>query len=117
MHGGPSLHSPFVVSDGFDGGASPWSIRRAVTAHRVEAGMPPGFRLHDLRHYFASALIASGADIQLVSSMVRHADATMTLRVYSHLFPSDDARARAKAAEVFGVRPAEPPRALSPSRT
>jgi len=31
-------------------------------------GLPAGFRYHDLRHYFASLLIASGADVKTVQA-------------------------------------------------
>lgn len=44
---------------------------------------------HDLRHTCASALISQGASVTLVQRWLGHADATMTLQVYSHLFPND----------------------------
>ena len=40
---------------------APWAIERAMwSARRKVDGMPEGFWLHDLRHYFASLLIGSG---------------------------------------------------------
>jgi integrase len=36
-------------------------------------GLPAGFRYHDLRHYFASLLIASGGDVKTVQTRLRHA--------------------------------------------
>lgn len=44
-------------------------------------------RFHDLRHTFASLLIANGEDIKFVQSMLGHASATTTLDRYGHLFP------------------------------
>lgn len=41
-------------------------------------------RIHDARHTHASWLIAAGADIVAVSRRLGHADAAVTLRVYSH---------------------------------
>lgn len=41
----------------------------------VREQRPEGFRLHDLRHYYASLLIASGLDVKTVSALVRHANA------------------------------------------
>jgi len=45
----------------------PWIIERAIRDARDEIdGLPEGFSFHDLRHYLASLLIASGADIKTV---------------------------------------------------
>lgn len=52
------------------------------------------FKTHDLRHYAASALIAGGASVKRVSSILGHASPAITLGVYSHLWPDDDDRAR-----------------------
>ena len=52
------------------------------------------YKTHDLRHYAASALIAGGASVKQVSVILGHANAAITLGVYSHLWPGDDERAR-----------------------
>jgi integrase len=44
------------------------------------------FRFHDLRHFAASQLIAQGASILQVAKVAGHADPSVTLRVYGHLF-------------------------------
>jgi integrase len=55
-------------------------LERAVrSARRKVPGLPPGFRYHDRRHYFASLLIASGADVKVVQARLRHASAKTTL--------------------------------------
>ena len=43
------------------------------------SGLPAGFRYHDLQHYFASLLIASGADVKTVQARPQHASAKTTL--------------------------------------
>ncbi|HWD62560.1 MAG TPA: tyrosine-type recombinase/integrase, partial [Humibacter sp.] len=45
-------------------------------------GLPAGFRIHDLRHYFASLLIAAGLDVKTVQARLRHTSAKTTLDVY-----------------------------------
>jgi len=50
-------------------------------------GLPTGFRFHDLRHYFASLLIAAGLDVKTVQARMRHASAKRTLDTHSHLWP------------------------------
>ncbi|HAT1242517.1 TPA: site-specific integrase [Corynebacterium striatum] len=42
---------------------------------------------HGLRHFYASVLIESGASVVMVQRALGHASASMTLDVYSHLFP------------------------------
>lgn len=49
---------------------------------------------HDLRHYCASALISGGASVKQVQQMLGHANATVTLSTYSHLFHGDEDRTR-----------------------
>lgn len=63
-------------------------------------------RLHDLRHFFASGLIASGCDVVAVQRALGHAKSTTTLTTYAHLWPSAEDRVRvasaALVAEVSG---------------
>jgi integrase len=54
-----------------------------------------GLRLHDLRHFFASGLIASGCDVVTVQRALGHASATTTLNTYGHLWPDAEDRTRA----------------------
>jgi integrase len=53
--------------------------------------------LHGLRHTHVSQLIASGLDVLTISRRIGHANPTITLKVYGHLFSNTDAR----AAEVM----------------
>jgi integrase len=45
------------------------------------------FHPHDLRHTFASRLVAKGTDIRVVAELLGHASLTMVMR-YTHLAPS-----------------------------
>ncbi|WP_337587849.1 tyrosine-type recombinase/integrase [Serinicoccus marinus] len=51
-----------------------------LAAREQVDGLPEGFRFHDLRHYFASMLIASGLDVKVVQTRLRHASARTTAR-------------------------------------
>lgn len=46
-------------------------------------------RFHDLRHTFASLLIASGEDIVRVSRLLGHSSPAVTLAIYSHMLPKE----------------------------
>ena len=82
---------------GADGGQlSPWALERAVrTARKKVEGLPAGFRYHDLRHYFASLLIAHGADVKTAQARLRHGSAKTTLDTYGHLWPDKDESTKA----------------------
>ena len=53
-----------------------------------------GVRLHDLRHFYASGLIASGCDVVAVQRALGHTKSTTTLTTYAHLWPSAESRVR-----------------------
>jgi integrase len=85
-------------------------------------GLPEQFCFHDLRHYLASLLIASGADINTVQARMRHASARMTLDTYGHLWPYADESTRSAIGAVIAERmdsaaksPADPLRTESGS--
>lgn len=59
-----------------------------------------GVRLHDLRHFYASGLIAQGCDVVTVQRALGHGRASTTLDTYSHLWPTAEDRTR-KAAGTF----------------
>jgi integrase len=95
---------------GRDGGQlPPWALERAIrTARGKVGGLPEGFRYHDLRHYFASLLIASGADVKTVQARLRHASAKTTLDCYGHLWPDRDDSTRAAVDAVLAARASSP---------
>jgi integrase len=60
-----------------------------------------GVKLHDLRHFSASGLIASGCDVVTVQRALGHATATTTLTTYSHLWSTAEDRTRRAAEQLF----------------
>ena len=59
------------------------------------------FRLHDLRHFYASGLIADGCDVVTVQRALGHAKATTTLNTYAHLWPTAEDRTRRAAGNLL----------------
>lgn len=57
---------------------------------------------HDLRHHFASVLIAAGCSIKAVQEALGHANVSETLDTYSHLWPADDDRIRDAVQSLHG---------------
>ena len=67
--------------------------RRHFTKALTKAGLSH-IRFHDLRHTFASLLLAKGAPITYVSRQLGHANPQITLGVYSHWIPEENQRDR-----------------------
>lgn len=67
---------------------NPIPLQRAFCPALRRAGIRK-IRFHDLRHKFASLLIANEEDIVQVSRPLGHANSTITLRVHSHMLPTE----------------------------
>ena len=70
-----------------------------VPSARYENGM------HELRHFFASALLDQGESIKAVAEWLGHTDPAFTLATYTHLMPSSDERTKSAIANVYSRRP------------
>jgi Phage integrase family len=58
----------------------------AVKGADIDVPGKPRLRFHDLRHTFASLLIAQNVNVAFVSRQLGHASVSTTLNVYTHLF-------------------------------
>ena len=91
--------SAFVFSHEPDG-ALPWRpdyLTKQFAAVRDGLGYYD-VRLHDLRHFAATRLIAAGIPVRTVSGRLGHANASTTLSVYTHFLETSDD----DAANVMG---------------
>lgn len=67
---------------------------------RDAAGLPPELTFHDMRHFYASALLRIG-DVKAAQEALGHATAQETLDTYGHLWPDSKERARAAIDAAF----------------
>lgn len=66
-----------------------------IFAAAVEvAGLPEGTTSHDLRHHYASVLLAAGESVVAVAERLGHENATLVLSTYGHLMPDTEDRTR-----------------------
>jgi integrase len=61
--------------------------------------------MHAARHYYASVLLEDGVSTRVVAEYLGHHDPGFTLRVYAHLVPSGEGRARVAVDRVLSGRP------------
>mgnify|MGYP003465461628 CR=1 FL=1 len=81
-------------------GSKPWRPDGVTTRFgrlRRAAGLEH-VRLHDLRHYVATTLLAAGVPITTVAGRLGHARASTTLNVYAHFVAATDQH----AADLLG---------------
>ncbi len=70
---------------------------------RTTTNLPTRFRgWHDLRHFYASLLIADGASVKAVQNALGHASAMETLDTYGHLWPGSSIEIRNSISRAFG---------------
>jgi integrase len=88
----------FVVDRGDGQPLDPGHYSHVFVRLARRAGLP-GVRLHDLRHGFATALLAAGIHPKVASEALGHASVGFTLDAYSHVLPGMQEQA-ARAIEA-----------------
>jgi integrase len=102
------VRSGFVFSSERDG-SRPWQpnwVTKRFIARRRAAGVAP-FRLHDLRHFMATQMLAAGIPIATVAQRLNHARASTTLNVYAHAIPGGDRLGAETLAAILEAGAAE----------
>jgi len=67
-------------------GRRPWQpnwVTKRFIRYRQQAGLAQ-FRLHDLRHFMATTMLAAGVPVPVVSERLCHARTSTTVNVYAH---------------------------------
>lgn len=77
-----------------------WFWRKFKTKYDFE-----GLRFHELRHTQATQLLAHGVDIKTVQARMGHANASITLNLYAHAVPENDAKAAELLGSIMGAVP------------
>ena len=97
---GASVTTDSFVFSADPDGLAPWLPNRVtkqfITYYR-RAGLAH-FRLHDIRHFMATEMLARGVPVPTVSQRLGHARASTTLNVYAHRIPDADR----DAADLMG---------------
>jgi integrase len=76
-----------VVDQGDGSPLSPDAVSRAFYRLVRSLGLP-GLRLHDLRHAYATTLLAAGVHPKIASEALGHSSVAFTMDVYSHVLPT-----------------------------
>jgi integrase len=85
----------------------PQVVADAIEAHVKE--YPPaadGTLTHDLRHHYASVLLAQGGTVIVVAERLGHENANLVLSTYGHLMPDSEERTRRAIDDAWSGAPA-----------
>ena len=69
------------------------NFRKRLFRRTIEAAEVPRFRFHDIRHTFASLLLAQGESLHYVKEQMGHASIQTDVDVYGHLVPGSNRNA------------------------
>jgi integrase len=84
-------------------GRLPWQpnwVTKRFIAYRRRAGVAH-FRLHDLRHFMATTMLAAGVAVPVVSERLCHARTSTTVNIYAHAMPGADRDAANLLADIL----------------
>jgi integrase len=100
---GTSLPDSAFVFSSEPQGPQPW-VPNDVTKRFIrvrQAVNMSGVRLHDLRHFTATRLLAEGVPARTVSGRLGHSNAATTLGVYAHFVEDSDRAAAATMGTIL----------------
>ena len=84
-------------------GAPVRSIKRAWAATLRRAGITRRIRPYDLRHFFATEMIAAGVDLGTVANLMGHTGTTMLIQHYQHVLTKQKKQAIEALPDVPGM--------------
>lgn len=95
------LDRDLVICTETGGPHNPANIYDHLTAMLERASLPR-VRVHDLRHTYASHLIADGVPLPVVAKQLGHASPAITMQVYAHMVPGQQREAADAIERLFG---------------
>lgn len=93
----PQTNERYIVSSTTGGNMHPENLARWWKKYSKKNGLS-GYSLHQLRHTYATLLVAQGTDIVTAKTLMGHTDTKMLTELYAHLVPEN----ASKAADMIG---------------
>lgn len=76
----PLMHPAALICN-----VAPETLACRWRAAQLDAGVPTPYRLHDLRHTYATRLVAVGCDLRTLQYMMGHSSFDLTAQTYTHI--------------------------------
>ena len=95
----------WVFASPASGGKKPYwpdmVLARRVRPAATSLGITKRIGWHTFRHTYASLLKSSGADVKVVQDSLRHANARITMELYTHALSQDKRTANTKVVQMI----------------
>lgn len=88
-----------------------WAFKAMCRKAKAKA-----YRWHDLRHHYASVLIAGRENPKVVSKRLGHKDVAFTMRIYAHLFTEAEEQTRSVLDKAWAAQDSVPTEAAKSSQ-
>ena len=102
----------WVFASPASGGKKPYwpdmILKRRVRPAALALGITKRIGWHSFRHTYATLLKSSGADVKVVQESLRHANARITMDLYTQALTSDKRSAQSKVIEMMRPKLALP---------
>ena len=76
---------PLMLPNTFLVSCSPETLARRWRRAQERAGIAQPYRLHDLRHTYATRMVRAGVNVRVLQYMVGHSTLDLTMRTYTHI--------------------------------
>jgi integrase len=81
------IENGFVFTSSIGTPVDPRHVKRRLDPLLKQAELPH-YRVHDLRHFCASLLLAQGVPLKVVSEILGHSQISIAADLYTHVLPS-----------------------------
>jgi integrase len=82
-----------------------WYQNKTFVPAALKAKCPKGTTSHDLRHHYASVLLAAGESVVAVAERLGHDNGGLVLSTYGHLMPDTEDRTRRAIDDAWKAAP------------
>jgi integrase len=97
------IDEDLILDNGIGEPMSPWTVSADFRRVVHELGLPRT-RFHDLRHAFATEMLAAGQNVKAVSEQLGHSSTSFTMDTYSAVIPSMGRAVADAADQLFGAQ-------------
>ena len=95
--------APTLFATMTGGFLDPRNVTKAFQRELATAGLPP-MRFHDLRHCYATLMLAAGVPLRVIQASLGHTSIATTAAIYAHVLPELNRQSAERFDDLFTGR-------------